>query len=1256
MARETRSTDSAAVTRPLFCIAVARVSDEDRQWAQRLGHELYRVLTRDPDDPLSFGPGIPVAIDVDLNDTALGSDHERDSVGTRPQIAALAEHVLVVMVAGNNTLLLEPDETVERLNRYGGDQVRLTKLLVPTDGRWLGEAKRLSKVEVADAVLGKEDINAVVDCVLKTMGGCFFRIHDQSDTAKRFQLIRPHLFLSKTTAVPDPVLGSMSLQSSGAKRSPLWQCFSSIGMMEDAAVDRVVQSQGQLAGVLVALQGSSAGETRLQNREIIVAKKQGWPIVWVSREAASPAASVIPPTAFPQWLFNSQCSVPQQRVLRWETLLRLAAVEHLRHVHFHLIADRIIAAAQLPLNTAVIGCAPELLDLTSGPLRDAATRTVLYPDPALTPEGREVLRAAAPLLHPITPSSLIGRGISKDAAGRLVTPLDGIRVGLSVSYIREEEFELGQTQLHLQDAMVQMTRSMIGGGASISYGGGFKVGRATSMAPLLGELIDAYNETAINPTQRLRVFQSATSKLDDVPETVRCQLRHMGKSKDLAAFRIFTSDEYGNLPFGMVQSEMRAVMTAETDARVAIGGQLFPREVEGGEGYGGRFSEVAEEVYRALDAKQPVYLCGGYGGLTRRLTRLMQQPGEVDAFWDERSFGGNRRFTGLVWDFDHHPKRGRLKLPANLLALAKYIAKFAQALGDDDAKWREFNGLDHQQNEVLFKATDPILLSSLVSEGLMRWRTLRTVREGKLRIEAIHGNVTSVTHADVLALPVFEDVDPQGAGAAIDRITGGMVRQAQSQLGRLIGVRSDQLDVDYLCAVSLGKVSENNETMANVRKAIREAAEQIMLTCRAEGFDSFAVVTFGGSTLHRYEDAVQAMMEGFRGRPDGLLIKWVEADDGRFRQLLEALRPRDDTDVTTVLKPTQAEPPTSYPWFSLLVKYKDGKLDVTALPQHGTGVAWTHAVPLDPQTIDQLSTGRGSRKKLTPHEDDLRERGIALVKWLFGDNADDFWNRCKNCPIAITHDLTASKIPFELMRFADGELAEDVPAIRGGIHRWLAVSGSRMSASFGRPRLARKLSVGLVIDPTNDLDGARREGLAIKRTLVAMGSDVQWICLGDDDQPVTRDDVIDMLQQVDVLHYCGHAYFDEEDRTQSGLLLAGNERLTSQDLSAVAPIPRVVIFNACEAGRVRGQAKRPQYESYSLAEMVLRGGVEAFIGTFWEVGDDAAAAFAGEVYTGLTAGLTLRDAVTQARKQLALAKQNDWANYILYGDGRFRLA
>ena len=51
----------------------------------------------------------------------------------------------------------------------------------------------------------------------------------------------------------------------------------------------------------------------------------------------------------------------------------------------------------------------------------------------------------------------------------------------------------------------------------------------------------------------------------------------------------------------------------------------------------------------------------------------------------------------------------------------------------------------------------------------------------------------------------------------------------------------------------------------------------------------------------------------------------------------------------------------------------------------------------------------------------------------------------------------------------------------------------------------------------------------------------------------------------------------------------------------------------------------------------------------------AAQFFAGEVYAQLAVGKSLDQAVTLARKRLLTEKLPDWANYILYGDGHFRL-
>jgi CHAT domain-containing protein len=136
-----------------------------------------------------------------------------------------------------------------------------------------------------------------------------------------------------------------------------------------------------------------------------------------------------------------------------------------------------------------------------------------------------------------------------------------------------------------------------------------------------------------------------------------------------------------------------------------------------------------------------------------------------------------------------------------------------------------------------------------------------------------------------------------------------------------------------------------------------------------------------------------------------------------------------------------------------------------------------------------------------------------------------------------------------------------------------------------------------------------------------------------------------------VLHYCGHAFFTGTGLNASGLVLP-DKHFTAEDLEAIPTLPRVAFVNACKAGRVRGDVDN---KAAAFAELFLSSGVEAYIGTFWAVLDTAATKFATDVYSRLTAGLSLADAVLQSRKALLDAGVPDWANYILYGDGAFRL-
>lgn len=159
----------------------------------------------------------------------------------------------------------------------------------------------------------------------------------------------------------------------------------------------------------------------------------------------------------------------------------------------------------------------------------------------------------------------------------------------------------------------------------------------------------------------------------------------------------------------------------------------------------------------------------------------------------------------------------------------------------------------------------------------------------------------------------------------------------------------------------------------------------------------------------------------------------------------------------------------------------------------------------------------------------------------------------------------------------------------------------------------------------------------------------------------------------DLVHYAGHAYFDDKNRSQSGILCAGNQVLSGRELATLDSLPALVVFNACESARVRSAtlptrmaksrdgAKKiaPIDElvdrNVSLAEAFLRGGVASFVGTYWPVGDAAADAFAKHFYLAILGGLSIGESLLVARRSLFEAAEADWVNYIHYGDAAFKV-
>jgi CHAT domain-containing protein len=260
--------------------------------------------------------------------------------------------------------------------------------------------------------------------------------------------------------------------------------------------------------------------------------------------------------------------------------------------------------------------------------------------------------------------------------------------------------------------------------------------------------------------------------------------------------------------------------------------------------------------------------------------------------------------------------------------------------------------------------------------------------------------------------------------------------------------------------------------------------------------------------------------------------------------------------------------------------------------------------------------------------------------------------------LVIIHDLEASRIPWEALRIADRDLA------RSGVSRRLEAHGLPVARWLQQRHLAEELNVLLIVNPTEDLDGAESEGERMTEILKSHPR-THVTTLHRDKATCAAVRHAFRSGDYDIVHYAGHAFFDPEARSTSGLICADGV-LTGEDLSTAPNLPAMVMFNACEAARVREFTRgkpKPEVTGRSellranagMAESLLRGGLANYVSTYWPVSDAAAKAFAETMYTGLLNGAPLGEAITKARDSVHALGRIDWANYIHYGNWRFRI-
>lgn len=575
------------------------------------------------------------------------------------------------------------------------------------------------------------------------------------------------------------------------------------------------------------------------------------------------------------------------------------------------------------------------------------------------------------------------------------------------------------------------------------------------------------------------------------------------------------------------------------------------------------------------------------------------------------------------------------------------------------------------------RATTVAMLSATDQALVLEHVTVGRRRQHRLDITLARGSISEVD-AQACVLGVFHNVAPDGAARALDERLDGAIteisnrRMFSANVGEIfvLPTRRGLLRTEFLVFVGLGAFSTFDDDV------LQAMADNVMRMLLRTGVADFATVLVGSGSGKDPSTSLQNLLKGFfraltdtdsrRGPRRVTLCEW---DPERYASMkhelfrLSGTPLFDEVEVTideeVLPQPARAvrrpaAPAESQPVYLTVTSQQDGRGVYTfGAALLGTGNKATvlrGEMNVSEANLESLHRALGAGLTFSA----LPVWGTRAAELLLGPEIRDALSCLRDHPLVLVHDAAASRFPWEAICI-DGVF----PSKHAGLSRRYLADNLSVAKWLEERRKDKVLNMLLIVNPTEDLEGAEEEGERIQQ-LFATNQAVRLVlrCGKAARKGVLLDDM--KSGGYDVIHYAGHAYFNETHPGRSGIVCSGQEVLSGADLAQLANLPSLVFFNACEAGRVRkagaGAAlQRRLQESVSFAEAFLRGGVANYIGTYWPVNDAAAKAFAGTLYQSLLEGETVGDALLRARGAVFAQKNADWANYIHYGSHGFAL-
>jgi CHAT domain-containing protein len=279
----------------------------------------------------------------------------------------------------------------------------------------------------------------------------------------------------------------------------------------------------------------------------------------------------------------------------------------------------------------------------------------------------------------------------------------------------------------------------------------------------------------------------------------------------------------------------------------------------------------------------------------------------------------------------------------------------------------------------------------------------------------------------------------------------------------------------------------------------------------------------------------------------------------------------------------------------------------------------------------------------------IKTLGQKLCDTLLSSNIKNILRKSSAQYLILKLDDTLVSIPWELICLENQLLCERFCMGR-------IVKTHQSVAQTERRSLSLPLDMWLLTGDDPDLSGVDKETQQLLCKLDSLNKN-QLIVNAAFDQGGSVDQIKSQIRNFDIIHFAGHSDYNISKTDQNGWRF-NDGHLTANDIdrmSGSAAMPSLIFSNACQSART-GQwlfQEDCSEKSVDLANAFMRSGVRHYVGTFWEISDQAGSNFAINFYQALFESKSIGMALKQARNTCSETDGTPIsAAYVLYGDPR----